>query len=77
MEPKGRFKGFEGEWRRIKFGTISSRITRRNNTLECKLPLTISANEGLISQEKFFKNIVASSNLGNYYLLKRGEFAYK
>lgn len=76
MEPKVRFKGFEGEWRRIKFGTISSRITRRNNTLECKLPLTISANEGLISQEKFFKNIVASSNLGNYYLLKRGEFAY-
>lgn len=74
--PKVRFKGFEGEWRRIKFGTISSRITRRNNTLECKLPLTISANEGLISQEKFFKNIVASSNLGNYYLLKRGEFAY-
>lgn len=76
MEPKVRFKGFEGKWRRIKFGTISSRITRRNNTLECKLPLTISANEGLISQEKFFKNIVASSNLGNYYLLKRGEFAY-
>ncbi len=76
MEPKVRFKGVEGEWRRIKFGTISSRITRRNNTLECKLPLTISANEGLISQEKFFKNIVASSNLGNYYLLKRGEFAY-
>lgn len=76
MEPKVRFKGLEGEWRRIKFGTISSRITRRNNTLECKLPLTISANEGLISQEKFFKNIVASSNLGNYYLLKRGEFAY-
>lgn len=74
--PKVRFKGFEGEWRRIKFGTISSRITRRNDALECKHPLTISANEGLISQEKFFKNIVASSNLGNYYLLKRGEFAY-
>lgn len=74
--PKVRFKGFEGEWRRIKFGTISSRVTRRNDTLECKFPLTISANEGLISQEKFFNNIVASSNLGNYYLLKRGEFAY-
>lgn len=74
--PKVRFKGFEGEWRRIKFSKISSRVTRRNDMLECKLPLTISANEGLISQEKFFKNIVASSNLDNYYLLKRGEFAY-
>lgn len=74
--PKVRFKGFEGEWRRIKFSTISSRVTRRNDMLECELPLTISANEGLISQEKFFNNIVASSNLGNYYLLKRGEFAY-
>ena len=74
--PKVQFKGFEGEWRRIKFSKISSRVTRRNDMLECKLPLTISANEGLISQEKFFNNIVASSNLGNYYLLKRGEFAY-
>lgn len=74
--PKVRFQGFDGEWRRIKFSTISSRVTRRNNKLECKLPLTISASEGLISQEKFFNNIVASSNLSNYYLIRQKEFAY-
>ena len=44
--------------------------------MESSLPLTISAAEGLIAQTAFFNNVVASTNMSGYYLLKKGEFAY-
>lgn len=74
--PKVRFKGFEGEWEKEKLCNIASRITRKNKNLESFTPLTISAIEGLVSQLTYFNNIVASSNISGYYLIKNGEFAY-
>ena len=38
--------------------------------------LTISAEHGLIDQEKYFNKSVAGKNLKNYYLLEKGDFAY-
>ena len=55
---------------------IVNRVTRKNNNLVTELPLTISATCGLIDQVLFFNKQVASDNLKNYYLLKKGEFAY-
>lgn len=40
------------------------------------MPLTISAQYGLVDQRTFFNNQVASKDLSSYYLLHRGEFAY-
>ena len=40
------------------------------------MPLTISAQYGLVDQVTFFNKKVASADMSNYYLLKRGEFAY-
>ena len=40
------------------------------------LPLTISAQDGLISQYDYFDKKIASINLTTYYILKNGEFAY-
>ena len=74
--PRVRFKGFKGEWEIVKLSSIVTRVTRKNSHLESTLPLTISAAEGLIEQTAFFNNIVASSNVSGYYLVKRGEFAY-
>ena len=74
--PRVRFKGFNGEWKKKKLNSFSSRITRKNSKLESKLPVTISALNGIIEQTMFFNNIVASSNLSGYYLMKKGEFAY-
>ena len=74
--PHVRFKGFDGEWKKKKLNSFSSRITRKNSKLETKLPVTISALNGIIEQTMFFNNIVASSNLSGYYLVKKGEFAY-
>lgn len=75
-KPCVRFKGFDGEWEIVKLSSIAKRITRKNTQLESTLPLTISAAEGLIEQTAFFNNVVASSNVSGYYLLKKGEFAY-
>lgn len=74
--PRVRFKGFKGEWEIVKLSSIVTRVTRKNSHLESTLPLTISAAEGLIEQTAFFNNVVASSNVSGYYLVKRGEFAY-
>ncbi|WP_050553611.1 restriction endonuclease subunit S [Methanobrevibacter boviskoreani] len=38
--------------------------------------MTISAQYGLIDQKEYFNKIVASKSLANYYLLKKGDFAY-
>lgn len=75
-KPRVRFKGFKEDWKKSKLNQLANRITRKNKKLETQLPLTISAIDGLISQDSFFNDIVASSNLSGYYLIREGEFAY-
>ncbi|MGN9063529.1 hypothetical protein [Segatella copri] len=49
---------------------------RKNKNNKSKLPLTISAQYGLVDQITFFNKVIASTDMSNYYLLKKGEFAY-
>lgn len=63
-------------WEQRKLSCIVDRITRKNTNLESTLPLTISAQYGLVDQVTYFNNRVASQNISNYYLVKNGEFAY-
>tara|TARA_R110002096_G_scaffold259030_1_gene452639 strand:- start:123216 stop:124451 length:1236 start_codon:yes stop_codon:yes gene_type:complete len=62
-------------WQKLAFGDIASRLTRKNTELNDNV-LTISALDGLVSQEKYFNKRVAGKNLSNYFLLHRGDFAY-
>ena len=75
-----RFKDDEGrdypEWKHKKLNSIVERVTRKNKGTICTLPLTISAQYGLVDQVIFFNKTVASANLEGYYLLEKGEFAY-
>lgn len=64
------------EWKEYRLGDLFERVTRKNTNLESENVLTISAQHGLINQEEFFNKSVAGKNLTNYYLLKKGEFAY-
>ena len=73
--PPLRFPEFHDEWKRYKLGDISERVTRKNNGAS-ELPLTISAQYGLVDQVTFFNRQIASVDMSNYFLLKRGEFAY-
>ena len=74
--PKIRFSGFTKDWEQRKLGEIAERIIRKNEKLESTLPLTISAQYGLIDQNEFFDKRIASKDVRGYYLIKKGEFAY-
>ena len=71
-----RFPEFDGEWEKVTLSKVVTRITRKNKNNESRLPLTISAQYGLVDQISFFNKVVASADMSNYYLLKEGEFAY-
>ena len=57
-------------------GKLVDRVTRKNQDLVSELPLTISAQYGLIDQNEFFDKRVASKDVSGYYLIENGEFAY-
>ena len=76
QKPKVRFKGFTDAWEQRKLREITDRITRKNQDLVSTLPLTISAQYGLIDQNEFFDKRVASKDVSGYYLVNKGEFAY-
>ncbi|WP_208603959.1 restriction endonuclease subunit S [Rodentibacter mrazii] len=63
-------------WEQRKLGNLVQRITRKNKNLESTLPLTISAQYGLVDQNEFFNKVVASKDVSGYYLIEKGEFAY-
>ena len=71
-----RFPEFSDAWKQRELGEIAERVTRRNSSLESQTPLTISAEYGLIDQNKFFGKRIAAKDLSNYYLIQKGEFAY-
>ncbi len=74
--PEIRFSGFTEDWEQRKLGDIVERVVRKNTNNESSLPLTISAQYGLVDQITYFNNRVASRDVSNYYLVLNGEFAY-
>ena len=67
---------FKKDWEQRKLGEVVERIVRKNENLESTLPLTISAQYGLIDQNEFFDKRIASKDVSGYYLVRKGEFAY-
>lgn len=74
-----RFKDDEGkefpEWEVKKLGQLAERMSRKNNENNTNV-LTISAQQGLVSQLEFFNKSVSAKDVSGYYLLKKGGFAY-
>lgn len=68
-KPAIRFKGFTDSWEQRKLGDVVNRVTRKNQDLVSELPLTISAQYGLIDQNEFFDKRVASKDVSGYYLI--------
>ena len=74
--PELRFRGFTDPWEQRQLGDIAERVARRNSNNECTRVLTASAESGLVDQQEYFLKRIASPDLTNYYLLRRGDFAY-
>lgn len=63
-------------YKKYNLDEFATRVTRKNKDNISSLPLTISAQYGLVDQVSFFNKTVASKDMSGYYLLKNGEFAY-
>ena len=63
------------DWQKYKLSDFATRVTRINGG-QSDIPLTISAQYGLIDQRDFFSKTVASADMSGYYLLRSGEYAY-
>lgn len=62
-KPRIRFKGYTDAWEQRKLGEIVERVTRKNQDLVSTLPLTISAQYGLIDQSVFFDIVMVIMGL--------------
>ena len=70
-----RLPGFSGDWEIKRLGDCFFRVGTRNAERNDNV-VTISAQQGFVRQEEFFKKRVASSALESYYLIDKGDFAY-
>ena len=74
-----RFKDEQGndfpDWEEKKFGGLFHRVTNKNKENNSNV-LTISAQRGLINQEKYFNKSVSAKDVTCYYLIEKGSFAY-
>ncbi|MBQ4889294.1 restriction endonuclease subunit S [Shewanella sp. MMG014] len=79
LVPKVRFKNDKGldypSWHETEFGNEFLRITKKNIDNNMNV-LTISAQNGLVSQLNYFTKSVSSRDVSGYYFLEKGDFAY-
>jgi len=77
--PKLRFPEFRGSagWEIKQLTQVASRVTQRNSTsIEVRV-LSNSAVDGVVDQRDFFdKDIANKDNLGNYFVVEKGDFVY-
>ena len=66
---------FSAEWQIVRLSDLFLPVNRKN-TENNKNILTISAQDGLVSQMEYYKHQYASADTSGYTLLKEGEFAY-
>jgi type I restriction enzyme, S subunit len=75
--PEVRFAGFSEDWEWNPLGSISNKVTEKNNDNLYKEPLTNSAKYGIINQRDFFdKDISNDKNLNVYYIVQPDDFVY-
>jgi len=77
LVPELRFPEFREakEWQHEPFNKAFTRITTKNVENNQNV-LTISAQQGLVSQLDYFNKSVAARDVTGYYLLHQGDFAY-
>lgn len=77
LTPQLRFPEFKNssEWEEKKLGELTLDINERNNSNLTKV-LSVTNAYGIVEQEDFFQKIVASEDLSNYKVIRKGDIAY-
>jgi type I restriction enzyme S subunit len=79
LMPKLRFPEFQnaGEWEVKKLGEVLEKNKEKNKDRKYTLVQSVSNKFGFINQDEYFENrIVASKDTSNYYVIRKGCFAY-
>ena len=76
-KPRLRFPKYQNaaRWHAYRFDQVFERLKVKNVLGELNV-LTISAQDGLISQLEYFNKSVSAKDISGYQLLNRGDFAY-
>jgi type I restriction enzyme S subunit len=71
-EPQGLPEG----WKWVRLGEVIEEVKERNLRND-QLPLLTSSRKGIYLQDEYFNRIVASENLSNYKVIRKGQFTYR
>lgn len=73
---KKRFPGFEGKWKRIHLKAVLYEEKARNRSNLIERVLSITNHSGFVLPEEQFSKRVASDDVSNYKIVKKGQFGY-
>lgn len=76
--PRVRFKGFEGEWKRVKLAECLdiSNETNKDNIYGKEHVLSVSDEVGVVNQIEYLGRSFAGKSVANYGVLKKGQIVY-
>ena len=70
------FKDLPEGWKWVRLGEVVEEVKERNLSND-QLPLLTSSRKGIYLQDEYFNRIVASENLSNYKVIRKGQFTYR
>lgn len=73
---KRRLPGFNDEWQEFRLHELTKSSSLRNRDLFVDRVLSVTNKRGFVLPSDHFSKVVASDNLSNYKIVKKGEFAY-
>ena len=73
---KKRFSGFEGKWDNKKLENVLYEESPRNKGLSISRVLSITNHSGFVLPQDQFSKRVASDDVSNYKVIKKGQFGY-
>ncbi|HEA3273312.1 TPA: restriction endonuclease subunit S [Pasteurella multocida] len=73
---KKRLKGFSGEWRKTRLINLLKEEKARNRDNQVTRVLSVTNHSGFVLPEDQFSKRVASEDISNYKIVKKGQFAY-
>lgn len=76
LTSKNRLPGFNGEWRHVRLRSLLTEETKRNRDRKIARVLSVTNHSGIVLPEEQFSKRVASEDVKDYKIIRRGEFAY-
>jgi type I restriction enzyme S subunit len=76
MNNEREFKNLPEGWKWVRLGEVVEEVKERNLSND-QLPLLTSSRKGIYLQDEYFNRIVASENLSNYKVIRKGQFTYR